>query len=58
VVPRPTPLGNLRDSTLTYPEPHVQSAEVRATPCCAPLSQAAAACSGIAAQLTIPYPAS
>jgi hypothetical protein len=51
-------LVNPRDSTLTYPELHVESAQSRATPGCTPLSQAAAACSGIAAKLTIPYPAS
>jgi len=55
---RPTPLVNPRDSTLTYPELHVQSAPSRATPGYAPLSQAATACSGMAATLIIPYPAS
>jgi len=55
---RPTPLVNPRDATRTYPELHVESAQSRATPGCAPLSQAAAARSGIAATLTIPYPAS
>ena len=45
-VPSPSTPGNLCDATRPSPEPPVQTAPCRATPCCAPLWQATAACWG------------